>query len=33
VKDGLAVLLPILEHALDQIAGGDHVRTDQDGAS
>jgi molybdenum cofactor synthesis domain-containing protein len=28
VKDGLAVLLPILEHALDQIAGGDHVRTD-----
>jgi molybdenum cofactor synthesis domain-containing protein len=28
VKDGLAVLLPILDHALDQIAGGDHVRTD-----
>jgi molybdenum cofactor synthesis domain-containing protein len=27
VKDGLAVLLPIIEHALDQIRGGDHVRT------
>ena len=24
VKDGLAVLLPILGHALDQLAGGDH---------
>jgi molybdenum cofactor synthesis domain-containing protein len=24
VKDGLAVLLPILHHALDQLAGGDH---------
>jgi molybdenum cofactor synthesis domain-containing protein len=24
VKDGLAVLLPILDHALDQLAGGDH---------
>jgi len=24
VKDGLAVLLPVLGHALDQIAGGDH---------
>ena len=28
VKDGLAVLLPLLEHALDQIAGGDHPRPD-----
>lgn len=26
VKDGLAVLLPILGHALDQIGGGDHPR-------
>lgn len=25
-KDGLAVLGPLLEHALDQIAGGDHSR-------
>jgi molybdenum cofactor synthesis domain-containing protein len=24
VKDGLAVLLPIIGHALDQLAGGDH---------
>lgn len=24
VKGGLAVLLPILDHALDQLAGGDH---------
>ncbi len=33
VKDGLAVLMPILGHALDQIGGSDHVRADQDGAS
>lgn len=26
VRDGLAVLDPVLEHAVDQIAGGDHVR-------
>ncbi len=26
VKDGLAVLLPVLDHALDQIRGGDHPR-------
>ena len=26
VKDGLAVLMPILGHALDQIDGGDHLR-------
>lgn len=25
-RDGLAVLGPLLEHALDQIAGGDHAR-------
>lgn len=24
VRDGAAVLLPVLEHALDQLAGGDH---------
>jgi molybdenum cofactor synthesis domain-containing protein len=28
VKDGLAVLTPILEHTLDQLAGGDHPRDD-----
>jgi molybdenum cofactor synthesis domain-containing protein len=33
VKDGLAVLMPILGHMLDQVAGGDHVRTDEGGAS
>ncbi len=27
VKDGLAVLAPILGHVLDQIHGGDHART------
>jgi len=27
VRDALAALAPILEHALDQIAGGDHPRT------
>jgi molybdenum cofactor synthesis domain-containing protein len=26
VRDGLAVLGPVLMHAVDQIAGGDHVR-------
>lgn len=25
-RDGIAVLAPLLDHALDQIAGGDHVR-------
>ncbi len=25
-RDGLAVLVPLLDHALDQIAGGDHSR-------
>ena len=30
VKDGLAVLEPILRHAVEQIRGGDHVRTDAD---
>jgi molybdenum cofactor synthesis domain-containing protein len=28
VKDGLAVLRPILVHAVEQVAGGDHVRSD-----
>jgi molybdenum cofactor synthesis domain-containing protein len=27
VKDGLAVLMPIIGHMLDQIAGGDHERS------
>ncbi len=27
VKDGLVVVLPILRHAFDQIAGGDHQRS------
>lgn len=27
-RDGLAVLAPLLDHALDQIAGGDHTRPD-----
>jgi molybdenum cofactor synthesis domain-containing protein len=29
VKDGLAVLQPLLAHAVDQVGGGDHPRTDQ----
>ncbi len=33
VKDGLAVLLPLLDHALDQIRGGDHARADDGGAT
>lgn len=33
VKDGLAVLLPILAHTLDQLRGGDHPRPDAGGAS
>jgi molybdenum cofactor synthesis domain-containing protein len=33
VKDGLAVLLPIVEHTLDQIHGGDHPRPAHGGAS
>ena len=28
VRDGMAVLAPILIHALDQIHGGDHIRTE-----
>ena len=30
VKDGLAVLQPLLRHAVDQVHGGDHVRSDAD---
>ncbi len=28
-KDGIAALGPVLPHALDQIHGGDHIRSDQ----
>jgi molybdenum cofactor synthesis domain-containing protein len=28
VRDGMAVLAPVLSHAVDQIAGGDHPRSD-----
>ncbi|MEW2117121.1 MogA/MoaB family molybdenum cofactor biosynthesis protein [Streptomyces sp. NPDC005474] len=31
VKDGLAVLEPLLKHAVDQIRGGDHPRPDGTG--
>jgi molybdopterin biosynthesis enzyme MoaB len=30
VKDGLTVLEPLLRHAVEQVRGGDHVRTDND---
>ncbi|WP_051828614.1 MogA/MoaB family molybdenum cofactor biosynthesis protein [Streptomyces bicolor] len=33
VKDGLAVLEPLLIHAVDQIRGGDHPRSSSGGAS
>ncbi|GHE00602.1 MogA/MoaB family molybdenum cofactor biosynthesis protein [Streptomyces alanosinicus] len=33
VKDGLAVLEPLLTHAVDQIRGGDHPRHSSGGAS
>jgi molybdenum cofactor synthesis domain-containing protein len=33
VKDGLAVLEPIVPHALDQLRGGDHQRADEDSGS
>ncbi|MER6351315.1 MogA/MoaB family molybdenum cofactor biosynthesis protein [Streptomyces sp. NPDC001634] len=32
VKDGLAVLEPLLVHAVDQIRGGDHTRADTGGS-
>lgn len=32
VRDGLAVLDGVLTHALDQLAGGDHLRADGKGA-
>jgi len=28
VRDGMAVLGPVLEHAISQINGGDHARPD-----
>ncbi|MFC1415246.1 MogA/MoaB family molybdenum cofactor biosynthesis protein [Streptacidiphilus cavernicola] len=33
VRDGLAVLAPLLAHAVDQVGGGDHPRTDLDAPS
>ncbi|MEU3533282.1 MogA/MoaB family molybdenum cofactor biosynthesis protein [Streptomyces murinus] len=33
VKDGLAVLAPLLAHAVDQIRGGDHARPSSGGAN
>jgi molybdenum cofactor synthesis domain-containing protein len=30
VRDGMAVLAPVLEHAVAQINGGDHVRAESD---
>jgi molybdenum cofactor synthesis domain-containing protein len=31
VKDGLEVVVPLLHHAVEQIAGGDHARVDRSG--
>jgi molybdenum cofactor synthesis domain-containing protein len=33
VRDGLAVLAPLLAHAVDQVRGGDHPRPDLDAPS
>jgi molybdopterin biosynthesis enzyme MoaB len=33
VKDGLAVLEPLLTHAVDQIRGGDHPRPSGSGGA
>src|SRR4051812_4218973 len=29
VKDGLEIVVPLLQHAVDQVAGGDHRREDE----
>ena len=30
VRDGMAVLAPVLSHAVSQINGGDHIRAETD---
>ena len=33
VRDGMAVLAPVLAHAVDQISGGDHPQAGESGAA